>query len=57
MKGDTPMLVKAGGPAPNFQLKDETGKVRTLAEFCGKNVDVKRHVDEVLHAFSEHSCN
>jgi len=51
------MLVKAGGPAPNFQLKDETGKVRTLAEFCGKNVDVKRHVDEVLHAFSEHSCN
>jgi len=36
VKGDTPMLVKAGGPAPNFQLKDETGKVRTLAEFAAR---------------------
>ncbi len=51
------MLVKVGDPAPDFQLKDETGKIRTLAEFRGKKVDVKRHSDEVLQAFSERSKN
>lgn len=37
------MLVKVGDPAPDFQLKDETGNAHTLAEFRGKKVDVKKH--------------
>ena len=37
------MPVKAGDLAPDFQLKDETGKVRTLAEFGGKLEATKIH--------------
>ncbi|TVL96717.1 MAG: peroxiredoxin [Candidatus Brocadia sp. WS118] len=32
------MPVKAGDPAPDFQVKDDTGKMRTLTEFRGKKV-------------------
>lgn len=32
------MSVKAGDPAPDFQLKDETSNAHTLTEFRGKKV-------------------
>jgi len=32
------MSVKVGDSAPDFRVKDDTGKVRTLAEFRGKKV-------------------
>src|SRR3990172_152220 len=37
-KGEDAMPLKVGDSAPSFQLKDETGKMRTLAEFRGKKV-------------------
>jgi thioredoxin-dependent peroxiredoxin len=37
-KGEDAMPVNVGDSAPDFQLKDETGKMRTLAEFRGKKV-------------------
>lgn len=37
-KGEDTMPLKVGDSAPGFQLKDETGKMRTLAEFRGKKV-------------------
>ena len=37
-KGEDNMPVKVGDSAPSFQLKDETGEMRTLAEFRGKKV-------------------
>lgn len=37
-KGEDAMPLKVGDLAPDFQLKDETGKMRTLAEFRGKKV-------------------
>lgn len=32
------MPVKVGDPAPDFQVKDDTGKMRTLNEFRGKKL-------------------
>ena len=32
------MPVKIGDPAPDFQVKDDAGKMRILAEFRGKKV-------------------
>ncbi len=37
-KGEDAMPVNVGDSAPDFQLKDETGKMRALAEFRGKKV-------------------
>jgi thioredoxin-dependent peroxiredoxin len=37
-KGEDAMPLKVGDLAPDFQLKDEAGKMRTLAEFRGKKV-------------------
>ena len=36
--GDDAMPVKIGDPAPDFQVKDDAGAIRTLAEFRGKKV-------------------
>ena len=32
------MIIKAGNPAPEFSLKDDTGKVRHLSDYRGKPV-------------------
>lgn len=37
-KGEDDMPLKVGDSAPDFQLKDETGEMHTLAEFRGKKV-------------------
>ena len=33
---DNKMELKAGDKAPDFKLKDDAGKMRTLSEFLGK---------------------
>ena len=38
VRGEDAMPVKVGDPAPDFQVKDDSGKIRTLAEFRGKKV-------------------
>jgi|MGYP003438952486 peroxiredoxin Q/BCP len=37
-RGEDAMPVKIGDPAPDFQVKDDAGKMRTLTEFRGKKV-------------------
>ena len=38
VKGKYAKPVKAGGAAPDFQLRDDAGKIRMLTEFRGKKV-------------------
>lgn len=38
VQGEDAMPVMVGDPAPDFQIKDDAGKMRTLAEFRGKKV-------------------
>ena len=38
VRGDDAMPVKIGDPAPDFQVKDDAGAMRTLAEFRGKKI-------------------
>lgn len=38
VKGEDAMPVRVGDPAPDFQVKDDAGRMRTLSEFRGKKV-------------------
>lgn len=38
IKGGDVVPVKVGDPAPDFEAKDDAGKLRTLSEFRGKKV-------------------
>ncbi|NUO07026.1 MAG: redoxin domain-containing protein [Candidatus Brocadia sinica] len=49
------MPVRVGDPAPDFQVKDDAGRMRTLSEFRGKKVvlyfyDEKKEVAEAYGA-------
>lgn len=51
------MPVKVGDPAPDFQLKDDTGKIRTLNEFRGKKVALYFYPKDNTPGCTKEACS
>ncbi|KXK32744.1 MAG: alkyl hydroperoxide reductase [Candidatus Brocadia sinica] len=51
------MPVKVGDPAPDFQVKDDTGKMRTLSEFRGKKVALYFYPKDNTPGCTKEACS
>jgi len=57
MAGATKTLLKVGDPAPDFELKDDTGTLRSLKEFRGKKVVVYFYPKDDTPGCTKEACN
>ncbi len=51
------MPISAGIPAPEFELLDDTGKLRKLAEFRGKNIVLYFYPADDTPGCTKEACN
>jgi peroxiredoxin Q/BCP len=51
------MPISAGIPAPEFELLDDTGKIRKLSEFRGKNVILYFYPEDDTPGCTKEACN
>jgi peroxiredoxin Q/BCP len=51
------MAIQSGIPAPDFELVDDTGKLRTLSEFRGKNVLLYFYPKDDTPGCTKEACN
>jgi thioredoxin-dependent peroxiredoxin len=51
------MPISAGIPAPEFELLDDTGKLRKLSEFRGKNVILYFYPEDDTPGCTKEACN
>ena len=51
------MAVKVGDVAPDFQVKDDSGKSRTLAEFRGKRVVLYFYPKDSTPGCTKEACS
>jgi len=56
-KEDSKVVLKVGDTAPDFKLKDDTGKWRTLSEFKGKQVVVYFYPKDDTPGCTKEACS